>query len=98
MIRTLARLLCALLLALLTSPWLTGCATLPAPTAGLALQTGPCGLEYVATAAAGVPLEVPVGAWVVRVEASGDATVTLARACQAPTPQVEAQEAADGSN
>jgi hypothetical protein len=93
MIRTLARLLCALLLALLASPWLTGCAAFPPPTAGLALQAGPCGLEYVATAAAGVPLEVPVGAWVVRVEASGGATVTLAQPCKdAAVPQVETQE------
>lgn len=65
---------------------LTGCATLPAPTAGLAVQTGPCGLEYRLDAAAGVPLSVPAGEWVVRVEAQGGATVTLTRAC-APAPQ-----------
>jgi hypothetical protein len=71
---------------------LTGCATLPPPTAGLAVQAGPCGLEYRLDAAAGVPLSVPAGEWVVRVEAQGGATVTLTRAC-APAPQ----EADDGA-
>lgn len=71
---------------------LSACAALPPPTAGLAVQTGPCGLEYRLDAAAGVPLSVPAGEWVVRVEAQGGATVTLTRAC-APAPQ----EADDGA-
>lgn len=73
---------------------IAGCATFPPPTAGLAIQPGPCGLEYRLDAAAGVPLSVPAGEWVVKVEASGGATVTLTRACQAPAPQLETQEPA----
>jgi hypothetical protein len=74
---------------------IAGCAAFPPPTAGLAIQPGPCGLEYRLDAAAGVPLSVPVGGWVVRVEASGDATVTLAQPCKdAPTPQPQTQEPA----